>query len=124
MNFENMDALDILFGEEAAAYFAEMVEIEEKNNAIIAANISKKIIDLMNKKKALIAKKYKNNNTKIVFGDIDDDRDDEPRGYTIARINEIKRNKKVNAMVSEINALMEELKAVSPLAYEVAKMVE
>ena len=121
INWENVSPLDILFGgnSEVDAFFAsEIAESKATEEKLVA-----EIIELFNKKIELAAKIYKDNVVKITYGDIDDDRDDMPRSYTIAKINEIKRKKKLSFLASEIENKMAELKAISSESFEVAKMM-
>ena len=121
INWENVSPLEILFGgnREVDAFFAsEIAEAKANEEKLVA-----EIIALFNKKNELAAKVYKDNADKITYGDIDDDRDDMPRSYTIAKINEIKRKKKLSFLASEIERLMAELKKVSPESFEIARMM-
>lgn len=121
INWEKVSPFDILFGgnPEVDAFFAsEIAEAKATEEKLVA-----EIVTLFNKKNELAAKVYKDNAVNITFGDIDDERDDMPRSYTIAKINEIKRKKKLSFLASEIEKLMAELKKVSPESFEIAKMM-
>lgn len=125
MNFNNVDPVEILFGGNAEfdAFVAAEVAKDIISNKATEEKLVAEIIALVGKKSELANKKYKNNDNKVVYGDIDDDRDDMPRSYSISRINEVRRNKKLAVMTAEIETLMAELKRVSPESFNIAKMM-
>ena len=146
MNTATLDPIEILFGnyeatesdkaEFAAAELASIQkawsrarnfrpELRGYNENVIDAEqeMIAELAELSAKREVWIAKTYKSNSKKITFGDIDDDRDDMPKSYTIEAINEKRRARHVENLTASMKKVIVALAVVNSNTAELAKTI-